>query len=235
MLEVRQLVCGYGNLPVLHGMDFDLQEHGSVAILGANGAGKSTFLKALSRSLPVLSGTIHWMGENITSWTAWEAARNGIGYVPQESNVFPLLSVSENLELAADLHPQGRLRMAEYLERFPVLGRRSRQLAGTLSGGERQMVAVGMALLMGPRLLLLDEPTSGLAPLAVEALAGLVRDVIVSGVAVVWVVEQDPEIALEIVDRAYVMAGGGFVSEVATGHIEDRRLLEQLLTGGTQP
>lgn len=234
MLEVEKLVCGYGNLPVLHGLDFKIGDHESVAILGANGAGKSTFLRAISRSLPVISGVIRWRDTEVQSWPAWRAAQTGIGYVPQDHNVFPAMTVYENLALAAESRPDGRAQLAEFIDRFPILEARAKQLAGTLSGGERQLVALVSALLMDPKLLLLDEPTTGLAPIVVENLSELIRQVVTSGVAVVWVVEQDPAVALKIVDRAYTMAAGEFVAELPKERFEDRRTLEELLTGAAQ-
>lgn len=229
MLEAEAIVCGYGNAPVIHGLDFRVGKGESVAILGANGAGKSTLMKALSRSLPVHSGTIRWVGVDITDWSPFLAARSGIGYVPQENNVFGDLTVRENLEISADMNPHGQALAEEFAKRFPVLAERAKQRAGTLSGGERQMLALATALVMEPRVLLLDEPTSGLAPLIVEEVSRIIQGIIQEGIGVVWVVEQNPEIVLEIVDRAYLMAGGEFLGEHSRDELMDPRLLERLL------
>lgn len=229
MLEARDLVCGYGGAPVIHGLDFRVDKGGSVAVLGANGAGKSTLMKALSRSLPIQSGGIVWKGTDISSWTPARAARAGVGYVPQENNVFGDLTVYENLEISGDTNPRGRELVEEYTRRFAVLGERAKQRAGTLSGGERQMLALASALVMEPSVLLLDEPTSGLAPLIMEEVSRIIQGVIEEGISVVWVVEQDPGFVLEIVDRAYLMSGGEFIGEHSRAELADPRVLERLL------
>ena len=208
MLQVDSLVCGYGSLPVIHGLSLEVAEGEAVAIIGANGAGKSTLLKTISRWLPVDSGSIRWDDEDVTSWDPVRVTKAGLAFVPQDNKVFPDLSVGANLQISADLRPDGARRLAEAYERFPLLRERQRQKAGSLSGGERQLVAVTSALILAPRVVLLDEPTTGLSPVMVDQVTDLIRAVIDSGVGVVWVVEQDPDTAFEIVDRAYVMAGG---------------------------
>jgi ABC-type branched-subunit amino acid transport system ATPase component len=153
-----------------------------------------------------------------------------VAYVPQEANVFAELSVRDNLMLGADVHPDPAPRVDAMMERFPLLRERARQQAGTLSGGERKILAVTSSLLMEPELLLLDEPTSGMAP----KMSALVRDVIVSiigdGMSVLWVVEQEPEIALEVVDRAFVMAGGEIVDSRDRASFGARSELGEFLT-----
>jgi branched-chain amino acid transport system ATP-binding protein len=231
MLEVDGLVCGYGSLPVIHGLSFGLEVGESIAILGANGAGKSTLLKTVARWLPVQAGAIRWDGHDATAWSPEHMTKAGLAFVPQDNKVFPALSVAENLEISADLHADGRNRLADAYARFPLLRERQNQKAGSLSGGERQLVAVLSALILSPKLLVLDEPTMGLSPVMVERVTELIRSVIDSGVSVVWVVEQDPETALEVVDRAYVMAGGR-LGQSLSGQALKTTDLSSVLLGG---
>jgi branched-chain amino acid transport system ATP-binding protein len=230
VLEVRDLVAGYGRFAVLHEVDFELATGESAAIMGANGAGKSTLMKAISKSIPVMAGSVRWSGKDLTRRSAADVARSRVAYVPQEANVFAELSVRDNLMLGADVHPDPAPRVDAMMERFPLLRERARQQAGTLSGGERKILAVTSSLLMEPELLLLDEPTSGMAP----KMSALVRDVIVSiigeGMSVLWVVEQEPEIALEVVDRAFVMAGGEIVDSRDRASFGARSELGEFLT-----
>jgi ABC-type branched-subunit amino acid transport system ATPase component len=205
-LRARDLVSGYGKSQVLHDVDFDVSDGELVAVLGPNGAGKSTLMKTLGRVLPVMSGTLSLDSEPMDAWRPRQAVAAGIGYVPQERNVFGELTVAENLTLA------GGESVPELLDtvfdRFPILQQRSQQSAGSLSGGERQALAVSMAVLGRPKLLLLDEPTTGLSPLASASLTEWIVDVAQSGVSVVWIVEQNPESVLAAASRAYVLAGG---------------------------
>jgi ABC-type branched-subunit amino acid transport system ATPase component len=231
MLEIDSLVTGYGNLPVIHGLSLKVEEGSSIAIFGGNGVGKSTLLKAIAGWLPVQAGSIRWAGETVSDRDAVFAARAGIGFVPQEYKVFATLSVEENLDLAADFKPTGDARLREIYERFELLWERRRQKAGSLSGGERQLLAVVSALLMEPRLLLLDEPTTGLSPVATERLCEVILDVVREGITLVWVVEQDPDVALEIVDSAQVMAGGELVASFNKDELGSADLAKLLLGG----
>jgi ABC-type branched-subunit amino acid transport system ATPase component len=208
ILETRDLSAGYGRLPVLHGVSIALPKQGAIAILGPNGAGKSTLLKVLARRLPVMGGEVRYRGDDYGARGATWAARNGIALVPQDHNVFPDLTVAQNLRLGAEGKPGGAAAVEKALAAFPVLRERAGQLAGSLSGGERQIVAITSALLMRPEVLLLDEPTTGLAPQAAQVTAKLITDAMASGTAVAWVVEQMPELALERVQRAYFLEGG---------------------------
>jgi ABC-type branched-subunit amino acid transport system ATPase component len=217
-LSTRDLVAGYRKLAVLHGVDFHLNEGELVAVLGPNGAGKSTLIKALARVLPVMDGDITCDGVSAACWGPRQATGAGIGYVPQEQNVFSDLTVRENLSLSTK--GDGGAVMAQVEERFPILVERAGQTAGSLSGGERQALAVSMALLGQPRILLLDEPTTGLSPLASESLTNWIVDIAGAGVSIVWIVEQNPEPVLAAADRAYVLSGGtvtfsGLASEIS--------------------
>jgi len=231
VLEIDQLVCGYGNLPVIHGISLTVEEGKSIAIFGGNGVGKSTLLKTIAGWLPVQAGSISWRGLTLSGHDAVYAARAGIGFVPQENKVFASLSVEENLDLGTDFQPGGAKRRDEIYERFPMLWERRRQKAGSLSGGERQLLAVVSALLMEPQLLLLDEPTTGLSPVAVERLTPVIKDVIREGITLVWVVEQDPDVALTMVDHAHVMAGGELVASFEGEDLQGADLTKLMLGG----
>ncbi len=230
LLVARELCAGYGRLPVLHDIDFEVDEGEVVAVLGANGAGKSTLMKTLARVLAVMSGHIEFGGTVIDRWGAVDAARGGVTYVPQENNVFAGLTVAENLRISASHHGghSGKA-IEEALDHLPILRERATQPAGTLSGGQRQQLAVASALLTRPRLLLLDEPTTGLAPLVVQEMLEWISTIVSGGMTTVWVVEQSPELALDLADRAYVMGGGQIVREGPADAISSETLREVLL------
>lgn len=223
--QASHLSAGYGRLAVLHDVSISIPEHGAVAILGPNGAGKSTLLKVLARLLPVLDGSLQLRGEPYESRSAPWAARNGVALVPQEREVFSDLTVSENLALSARLSDRPKEATEKVLADFPILRERSSQLAGSLSGGERKILAISSALLTDPALLLLDEPTAGLAPQARLVVAKLIDSAVESRTAIVWVVEQAPEFVLDRVDHAYLIEAG----QVRFGG-EPRELLDRQLT-----
>lgn len=208
LLEARGLVGGYGDMTILHGCDVTVERGRISVIVGANGAGKSTAMKAIFGLLPLRSGKVLFEGEDITGWTPQALVARGLGYVPQTANVFASLSVEENLEMGAFLAPS---RVSAGLERiygiFPDLGAKRRQAAGELSGGQRQMVAVGRALMMAPRLLMLDEPTAGLSPKVMGDIFDIILDVNRADVGVLMV-EQNARQALQIADTGFVLAGG---------------------------
>jgi ABC-type branched-subunit amino acid transport system ATPase component len=228
-LKAAELCAGYGRLPVIHNVDFHVAEGEFVAVLGPNGAGKTTLMRTLAGVLPVMSGTLECKGESMVGWSASRAVRAGIGYLPQEHNVFPDLSVRENLEVSLSAGRAGPEALGEVFERFPILGERASQRAGTLSGGERQMLALSSALLMRPELILLDEPTTGLSPQVVALLSGWIQEIARSGLSVVWVVEQNPEPVLRSADRAYVLAGGQAREEADPAQLADGDVARLLL------
>jgi branched-chain amino acid transport system ATP-binding protein len=208
LLEARGLVAGYGELTILHGCDITVEPGRISVIVGANGAGKSTAMKAIFGLLAVNKGRVSFEGGDVTGWTPQQLVRAGIGYVPQVANVFPSLAVEENLEMGAYLAPE---KVAEGLEQvysiFPVLREKRRQAAGQLSGGQRQMVAVGRALMMGPRLLMLDEPTAGVSPKVMGDIFEIILKVNDSDVGVLMV-EQNARQALAIADTGFVLSTG---------------------------
>jgi branched-chain amino acid transport system ATP-binding protein len=209
LLSVRGLRSGYGAMEVLRGIDLDIAPGEIVALLGSNGAGKSTFNQTVSALVPARAGSIRFEGRDITRAHYREVVRHGLIHVPEGRRIFPNLSVRENLELGA--FARGRARRAGNLDNvfttFPRLKERARQLAGTMSGGEQQMLAIGRGLMGEPRLLILDEPSLGLSPLLVEELFGLIGRLHAQGLAIL-LVEQNVAQSLDIAQRAYVLENG---------------------------
>ena len=223
MLEVTGLHVAYGGIQAVRSITFHVSEGETVALIGANGAGKTSTLKALTRVLDAVGGDVHFCGEKISRIAPHYIVRKGIALVPEGRGVFPRLSVLENLHMGAfirhdaaeverDLH-----RVFAY---FPRLKERSGQLAGTLSGGEQQMLAIGRALMSRPKLLLLDEPSMGLAPIMVQKIFEVVRAVAADGMTIL-LVEQNAKLALESSQRGYVMESGEI-----TLHGESAQLLD---------
>ncbi|MCP5367609.1 MAG: ABC transporter ATP-binding protein [Hyphomicrobiales bacterium] len=212
MLEVRGLHAGYGPARVLHGVDLDVGDGEIVALLGSNGAGKSTLNNTVSGLLRPLAGRIALDGAEVTGAQSERMVELGVIQVPEGRRVFPNMTVRENLELGG--YRRGKARRGANLERvctvFPRLRERMGQVAGTLSGGEQQMLAIGRGLMAEPRLLILDEPSLGLSPLLVEEMFALVRELHDQGLAIL-LVEQNVFQSLEIADRAYVMENGAIV------------------------
>jgi branched-chain amino acid transport system ATP-binding protein len=209
LLAVEDLVAGYlPGVDILHGCTMTLAQQEIVGIIGPNGAGKSTLLKAAFGLVPVRAGSVALRGEVITNLPAHELVERGVGYVPQRDNVFPSLTIDENLRMGVFRRPKEfRARFDAVAELFPVLSRRRRQRAGNLSGGERQMVAMGRALMMDPSVLLLDEPSAGLSPLFQDQVFERVQEINRAGVAVLMV-EQNAQRCLEVSDRGYVLDQG---------------------------
>ena len=208
LLEVEDLDAGYGDLQVLSDVDMVVEEGEYVSIVGPNGAGKSTVMKSIFGLTNHMGGTVTFDGNDITGRRPEEIIHLGLGYVPQTDNIFPSLSVRENLEMGAyilDEVPQDALDMV--FDRFPILEERDDQKAGTMSGGQRQMLAMGRALMLEPDLLMLDEPSAGLAPDLVDDMFDRV-DAINDGGTAVLMVEQNAKEALRRCDRGYVLAQG---------------------------
>jgi ABC-type branched-subunit amino acid transport system ATPase component len=208
MLEASEVVSGYGEVEILHGVTLRVDRGEIVAIIGPNGAGKSTLMKAIFGLLKLKSGRVHLDGEDVTGTHPERIVRKGMCYVPQSENVFPSLSIQENLEMGAFTRTDGyRQRLDEIYGLFPDLAQRPRLRAGSLSGGQRQMLALARALMLDPKLLLLDEPTASLSPKMVGDIFDKIHNINQTGVAIL-IVEQNAKEALSIGDRGYVLAMG---------------------------
>jgi branched-chain amino acid transport system ATP-binding protein len=228
-LEARNVTAGYGRVAILHDVSLSIPERGIVTILGPNGAGKSTLLRALAGQIPLMSGDRLLDGASYARSDATSTSRAGVALVPQTDAVFADLTVEDNLRIGAHGREDADEAIAEVVSRFPILDERLEQAAGSLSGGERQLLAVSAALLMRPSVLLLDEPTTGLAPTAAAATAGLIADTAAEGTAVAWVVEQSPELALERADRAYFVEAGQIRFEGEARSLMEADRLEALM------
>ena len=209
VLHAQELVAGYiPEVNILNGCDLEVRAGEFVGIIGPNGAGKSTLLKAILGMCKIRSGSISLNGQDITGRKAHELVPLGVGYVPQTKNVFPSLTVKENLEMGCFLKPSVfKDRFAYVAEMFPKLADRAAQRAGALSGGERQMVAMGRALMLEPKVLLLDEPSAGLSPALQDEVFVQCRTINASGVAILMV-EQNARRCLQVVNRGYVLDQG---------------------------
>lgn len=209
LLIADGVVAGYlPGVDILRGVDLTLAGGELVGIIGPNGAGKSTLVKAIFGLVPVRQGLVTLRGDDISNLAAHELVALGVGYVPQRANVFPSLTVEDNLRMGLYLEPKAwDKRLAAVVEIFPLLEDRSEQRAGFLSGGERQMVAIGRALMMDPSVLLLDEPSAGLSPANQDLVFERVRGIADSGVSIIMV-EQNARRCLQIADRAYVLDQG---------------------------
>jgi branched-chain amino acid transport system ATP-binding protein len=232
MLHVEGLEAGYGKITALWGVDFDVGRGEIVALVGANGAGKSTTLKAISGLVPTRAGTVLLEGEPLTGRSTMEIVARGLVHVPEGRKLFGEMTVRDNL-LLGGFPPAARPHQAERLEQvfttFPRLRERHRQLAGTLSGGEQQMVAIGRGLMAGPRVLMLDEPSLGLAPIMVEEMFRVIEEINRQGVTVL-LVEQNTEHALAIAHRGFVLESGRVVlSGTGAELLADPRVREAYL------
>lgn len=209
LVEAAGIIAGYlPGVNILNGCDLYANEGELVGIIGPNGAGKSTLLKSLFGLVKVRDGIVRLKGEDVTNQRADQLVRAGIGFVPQTNNVFPSLTIEENLQMGAYQRPENFDERFDFVTTlFPTLGSRRKQRAGSLSGGERQMVAMGRALMMAPSVLLLDEPSAGLSPALQDEVFVRVREINKTGVTVIMV-EQNARRCLQIVDRGYVLDQG---------------------------
>jgi branched-chain amino acid transport system ATP-binding protein len=210
MLKLANVSAGYGSFQALFDVSLEVNGGESVAVIGPNGAGKTTLLRVISKLLPASAGTVSMEGRPLNEVPAHQVIARGIAQVPENRRLFPKLTVEENLKMGGFL-PSARARYAERLEfvysLFPRMKERRAQAAGTLSGGEQQMCAIGRALMSGPKLLLLDEPSAGLAPVVVQAIFGLIKRICAEGYTVL-IVEQNIRQVLKVVDRAYLLETG---------------------------
>ena len=232
LLEVRELDAGYGDLQILTDVDLDVDGEEYVTVVGPNGAGKSTVMKSVFGLTTHMGGTVTFDAEDISGTKPEDVIHKGLGYVPQSENVFAELDVEENLEMGAyilDEVPQDALGMV--YDRFPILEERKHQRAGTLSGGQRQMLAMGRALMLDPELLLLDEPSAGLAPDLVDEMFDKIDEINETGTAVLMV-EQNAKEALRRCDRGYVLANGqNRFEDEGTALLNDEEVRREFLGG----
>lgn len=235
LLRLNNVETAYGRLVVLHGVSLEVRAGQVVALLGSNGAGKTTLLKTIMGFIPDQphKGSVEVLGRRVNGWEPEDVARLGVAYIPEGRGIFPELTVAENLRLGA--YTQARQGIAAAIasveERFPVLRERRGQLAGTLSGGEQQMLAIGRALLMRPRVLLLDEPSLGLAPRIVAEVFDILRSLNVDEGVTILLVEQNARMALEIAHYGYVLEAGRLVLEGAADKLRDNPNVQELYLG----
>ena len=210
LLEVTGLKVAYGGIQAVKGIDFEVHEGELVTLIGSNGAGKTTTMKAITGTLPMQGGDIEYLGKSIRGRGAWDLVKEGLAMVPEGRGVFTRMTITENLKMGAYIRTD-KAGIAEDLEKmfelFPRLRERKTQLAGTLSGGEQQMLAMGRGLMSRPKVLLLDEPSMGLSPIMVDKIFEVVHDVSARGVTIL-LVEQNASRALGIANRGYVMESG---------------------------
>ena len=210
LLEVRGLKVAYGGIQAVKGVDFEVREGELVSLIGSNGAGKTTTMKAITGSLPFVEGDIKYLGQSIRGKGAWDLVRQGLAMVPEGRGVFTRMSITENLQMGAHIR-NDKTEIAKDMEKvftiFPRLKERKDQLAGTMSGGEQQMLAMGRALMSRPKVLLMDEPSMGLSPIMVDKIFEVVKEVYEQGVTIL-LVEQNASRALQVANRAYVMESG---------------------------
>lgn len=234
MLKVTNINVHYGVIHALKGVSFELEEGEIVALIGANGAGKSTLLNTISGILPATSGKVEYLEEDITNMAPQMVVRKGIVQVPEGRKIFTSMTVMENLEMGAyslDDRKQIYEKIDEMFQKFPILGKRSKQLGGTLSGGEQQMLAIARGLMAKPKLILLDEPSMGLAPILVEQIFDIIQDINQHGTSVL-LVEQNAQMALSIANRAYVLETGRVILEGSAKKLMKNPIVVEAYLGG---
>ncbi len=235
MLEVENLDVRYGAVQAVRGVSLKVETGELVTLLGANGAGKSSTLMAIAGAHPAAAGRVYLAGADVTAASPERLVRLGVATVPETRDVFPDLTVAENLKLGAFIHRRDTEKSTRdrraMLERFPILGERADQAAGTLSGGEQQMLVIARALMSRPKVLLLDEPSLGLAPVIVDQVFAMIRSLKAEGLTIL-LVEQNARKGLAVADRAYVMRLGVIEAEGPAKDIADATELKSLYLGG---
>ena len=233
MLALSAVSASYGSVPAVDNISIDIGAGEAVGLLGANGAGKSTTLRTISGLVRLTSGTISFMGTNIASLPPYEVTALGIAHVPEGRQVFPEMTVQENLEIGAYV-PKAKVERSRTLELvfniFPVLAERRKQFAGTMSGGEQQMLAVGRGLMLKPRLLMLDEPSLGLAPVVTDITFQKIQEIHAMGTAIL-LVEQNVSRALSLVQRAYVLESGKVIMHGTSAELANNKQVQSAYLG----
>ena len=233
MLEIRDLNVSYGMMEVLHGISLKVEDKELVSVIGPNGAGKSTLIKTIMGIVKPKSGTVTYDGQDLTKMSSFQRAQRGIGYVPEGRRVFGRLSVEDNLKMGAyAVKDKERLKknISRVYEIFPRLGERSRQLAGTMSGGEQQMLAIGRALMLDPKLLLIDEVSMGLMPIMVNTCFQVIKELNDEGITIL-VVEQNANKALKVADRGYVLETGNIVMTDTAENLRSNEMVRSAYLG----
>ena len=232
MLKVEDIHVYYGNIHAVKGISFHVDEGEIVSLIGANGAGKSTILKTISGILRAKSGNISFLGQDISKTEAHKIVRQGLAHVPEGRRIFLKMTVMENLEMGAFTRKEvSKADIEMVFERFPRLKERQSQIAGTLSGGEQQMLAMGRALMSHPKLLMLDEPSMGLAPLLVEQIFDIIKTLHNAGTTIL-LVEQNAGMALDIADRAYVLETGRIILSGTGAELSQSEEIKKAYLGG---
>lgn len=230
MLQVKGLKARYGEAQVLNGVTLEILEGEVVSLLGRNGTGKSTTIKAIMGMVPVNGGNIYFRGREVTGYKPHSLARLGLGYVPEERRIFGSLNVLENLEIVAGMGGAKSWSLEKVLDLFPVLGHRKKHMGKQLSGGEQQMLAMARVLRQGGRLLLLDEPTEGLAPIVVKMIGQVIKELKNAGLTVL-LVEQNLLFTMDAATRHYIISKGKTVFSGKTGELEaDDKIQKRYLT-----
>jgi len=233
MLSLQGVSAGYGTFRALFDVSLEVTRGETVGVIGPNGAGKTTLMRVISGMIPLTSGSMSMEGQSLAGMPAYRIIENGIAHVPENRHLFPRLSIEDNLRMGAFI-PKARQHFTEQLkwvyELFPRLKERRTQLAGTLSGGEQQMCAIGRALMSRPKLLLMDEPSAGLAPLIVQQVFDLVGRIRAEGLTVL-IVEQNVQQVLEIVDRAYLLEVGSIKLEGTSSSLRNDEIIRKAYMG----
>jgi len=234
LLEAKGIESGYGRTSVLFDIDLRIEEGEMVSLVGPNGAGKTTLLRTLSGILKAKKGNISFKDKTLNKLKPNQIVGSGIGYVLQQNNVFPNLTVMENLEMGAYLLSTSEFedRLGDIFVRFPILEERTSQKAGTLSGGERQMLAIASTIVMTPDLLMLDEPCGGLAPQMADEVFKKVVEIHKTGTAILWVVEQEMQSVLKMVSRTYALESGEIRFEGSGEDLLNNQKYQELILGG---
>ena len=234
MFKAENLEVYYGNIHALHEVSFEVKEGEIVTLIGANGAGKTSVLHAVSGLIPIRSGSVSFLGQDLTLLAPDKIVQLGLGQVPEGRRIFANLTVKENLEMGAFTRKDPKGIKADYQQvftRFPRLKERLNQVAGTLSGGEQQMLAIARSLMSRPKLLLMDEPSMGLAPLLVQEIFGIIKEINATGTTIL-LVEQNAQLALSIADRAYVLETGRVVLQGDAQELANSEEVRKAYLGG---
>ncbi|MBZ9965814.1 urea ABC transporter ATP-binding subunit UrtE [Mesorhizobium sp. BR1-1-2] len=230
LLQIKGLRAGYGGKPVLQGIDLEIAKGEIVAVIGRNGVGKSTLMKTLIGLVDSMAGTIRLDSTELTGLTPFRRARLGIGYVPQGRDVFPRMSVRENLQVGVSMKGRVAPDIYEHIyQLFPILKERSKQQAGTMSGGQQQQLAIGRVLVGSPRLLLLDEPSEGIQPSIVQDMGRIIKQLNRNSGMTIMFVEQNLDMIKALAQRCYVIDKGRIVAHVTPHELEDRDTIRKYL------